>query len=186
VTFDDVSVMQNDVLELLRSLGISDHARNYSCHRVVQDEILPEIRRMRARLANHEQDRVGKSLGSAGATPQAPARPAPPAVSLADAPFVAEARVAAAKAEVKLWTEEYARVARERDDAVKLAERGKLAVLLLEMMCECHTDSGDLVVRALAPNDGRMMLKWTAALVEARRLVAAQQAAWKPVVGRFP
>jgi hypothetical protein len=37
---------QDDVAMILRALGISDHARSISAHLVVQDEILPEIRRL--------------------------------------------------------------------------------------------------------------------------------------------
>lgn len=42
---NSVEVMNNDVLRILRALGLSDHARPYSCHRVVEDEILPAIER---------------------------------------------------------------------------------------------------------------------------------------------
>lgn len=40
-------MMQDDVAELLRVLGISDHARPVSPHRVVQDEIIPAIKFLR-------------------------------------------------------------------------------------------------------------------------------------------
>lgn len=40
---DSVDALQEDVRDLLLALGLSDHARPTSCHRVVRDEILPEI-----------------------------------------------------------------------------------------------------------------------------------------------
>lgn len=46
-----IDAIQNDVAELLRTLGLSDHARPVSPHAVVQDEILPAIRRLRDRCA---------------------------------------------------------------------------------------------------------------------------------------
>jgi hypothetical protein len=44
-------VMQDDLLEMLRALGLGDHARPDSPHFVVQDEILPAIRRLVAAAA---------------------------------------------------------------------------------------------------------------------------------------
>ncbi len=69
----DQSVMNDDVLELLRALGVSDHARPYSCHRVVQDEILPAIRSL-TKVREHlhrRQDEWGilmRALGLRGDT----------------------------------------------------------------------------------------------------------------------
>lgn len=40
------NIMQDDIAEMLRALGIGDHARSMSPHRVVQDEVLPGIRRL--------------------------------------------------------------------------------------------------------------------------------------------
>ena len=39
-------VMQDDIAEILRTLGLGDHARPLSPHEVVQQEILPMLREM--------------------------------------------------------------------------------------------------------------------------------------------
>lgn len=41
------AAFQDDVRDLLLALGLSDHARPVSAHNVVQDEIIPAIRRLR-------------------------------------------------------------------------------------------------------------------------------------------
>ncbi len=43
------SVLQDDVRALLLALGLSDHARPVSPHRVIVDEVLPAIRALRGR-----------------------------------------------------------------------------------------------------------------------------------------
>lgn len=40
-------VMQDDMAHLLRTLGLSDHARPQSPHRVMVDEVIPEVLRLR-------------------------------------------------------------------------------------------------------------------------------------------
>ena len=40
---------QEDIREILVVLGLGDHARPYSCHEVVQREILPAIRSLSAK-----------------------------------------------------------------------------------------------------------------------------------------
>lgn len=52
---DDTRCMNDDVLEMLRVLGIPDHARPVSCHRVVQDEILPEMRALKQQPGSAER-----------------------------------------------------------------------------------------------------------------------------------
>ncbi|MDX1390552.1 MAG: hypothetical protein R3344_15290, partial [Acidobacteriota bacterium] len=55
----NTEVLQADVRDLLRALGISDHARPISPHEVVQTEVLPAIRaaldRVRALKAERER-----------------------------------------------------------------------------------------------------------------------------------
>lgn len=63
----DASVMQDDLLGLLRALGLGDHARPYSPHEVMMREVLPEVRRVRRELDN---------AGDAGGVPSATAFPA--------------------------------------------------------------------------------------------------------------
>lgn len=41
-------VMQDDIAELLRALGLSDHARDASPHEVMTNEIIPAVKRARA------------------------------------------------------------------------------------------------------------------------------------------
>lgn len=48
----DIELMQNDVAELLRALGLGDHARPISCHDVIQEEILPSLREI---YTKHEE-----------------------------------------------------------------------------------------------------------------------------------
>lgn len=48
----DAEVFNDDVLELLRALGIPDHARPVSAHEVVQGEILPFLRMRNQNLAS--------------------------------------------------------------------------------------------------------------------------------------
>lgn len=54
-------VYQDDVADLLRALGLSDHARPYSAHEVLQREILPRIRELYAGL--EVAVRAGNALG---------------------------------------------------------------------------------------------------------------------------
>jgi len=42
-------VMQDDILDILRALNLGDYARPVSPHQVVQDEIIPTIRRLNAK-----------------------------------------------------------------------------------------------------------------------------------------
>lgn len=42
-------VFHDDVREMLLALGLGDHARPYSAHLVVRNEILPEIKRLRSK-----------------------------------------------------------------------------------------------------------------------------------------
>lgn len=46
----ETSILQDDLAELLRALEISDHARPYSPHEVMQREVLPAVRSMVATL----------------------------------------------------------------------------------------------------------------------------------------
>lgn len=46
----DPSELQDDLAEMLRIVGISDHARPISPHEVVQRELLPRLREMAAAL----------------------------------------------------------------------------------------------------------------------------------------
>lgn len=50
------SLMQDDLTEILRALDLGDHARPNSPHWIVQDEVLPAIRRLRSLL---DGERVG-------------------------------------------------------------------------------------------------------------------------------
>lgn len=43
-------VFQGDVRDLLSAVGLSDHARPKSPHRVVQDEVIPTARKQREAL----------------------------------------------------------------------------------------------------------------------------------------
>lgn len=47
---DTSSLMQDDMAELLRALGLGDHARSISPHEVMQLEILPVVRLMMRRI----------------------------------------------------------------------------------------------------------------------------------------
>lgn len=46
----DYSVLQDDLAELLRALGLSDHARPYSPHEVMQREVLPAVQSLKSLL----------------------------------------------------------------------------------------------------------------------------------------
>lgn len=48
---DATDEMQGDVRDLLLALGLGDHARPISPHRIVQDEILPAINALRERAS---------------------------------------------------------------------------------------------------------------------------------------
>jgi hypothetical protein len=45
----DSTEAQNDLAAILRALGLSDHARPYSCHEVVLRDVLPRIAELRAK-----------------------------------------------------------------------------------------------------------------------------------------
>lgn len=47
VTPDERALVHADMVKIMAALGISDHARPYSPHEVVQREILPAIRALR-------------------------------------------------------------------------------------------------------------------------------------------
>lgn len=51
MTADQTWVAIEDVGAILRALGLGDHARPHSAHAVVHEEIIPEIDRLRAELA---------------------------------------------------------------------------------------------------------------------------------------
>lgn len=61
---DDVQALVDDVHTMLVALGLSDHARPGSCHRVVQDEILPAIRSLSR--AQADLSLIAEQVGVAG------------------------------------------------------------------------------------------------------------------------
>ena len=48
-------LIQDDVLLILRALGLGDHARPYSCHKVIIDEVLPAIEKIRIQKLEGQQ-----------------------------------------------------------------------------------------------------------------------------------
>ena len=58
----DTIALTEDVRDLLRALGISDHARPVSCHRIVRDEILPAIATLRSEVGDLREEVGGKGF----------------------------------------------------------------------------------------------------------------------------
>jgi hypothetical protein len=54
VTPDDLTVLHEDIADILRALGLPTHARPYSPHEVIQRDVLPRIGEL---MATHAESR---------------------------------------------------------------------------------------------------------------------------------
>lgn len=60
MTPDDLTVLQEDLAEILRALGLSTHARPYPMHEVIWRDILPRIGQI---MATHAESRRSNFRG---------------------------------------------------------------------------------------------------------------------------